>query len=225
MTRTGDACRDHHGKPRIPEGTARIRGYVESRRQPKMRQSSHRSLKPRSTPMPPTKPGPAVSPFAADPHMERQIRVGARQVKRLERAGAFVEIERRANVNAAEAWHRVVRQPSVQCHGIARFARLLLKGEDRARAAMATVAEGFVVADEKELVSAVVRRLPLPGSAEVVIAARVLQLAGIIMCVGNSVPLGRCPVLIDIVAVEGRALLTSLIREGTDEWTGLATLA
>lgn len=164
-------------------------------------------------------------PPIADPDLRNRVRLAADQAKRLGNKGAFVEVERRASVHIAPQWHRVVGQSTAQCAALSRFARSLLNGNDRVRAALSTVAEGFVVEEEKEFVKALVRRLPLPGSAEIVVAARALQLAGIVMCATGNVPLRQCPVLIDVVKVEGRELIKPLIAEGAADWTGLAVLA
>lgn len=243
MSHRNQACPSHRGLPRIPEGTrgkVRIPGYNDAKQKPK------RAARPKAKTLKPAPPKPktpkpkapkpkifkpesvsrarAASP-GAERDMKREVRLAADQAKRLRDKGTFTEVERRASVHAAEQWHRVVNRPSMHCHGLARFARLMLNGHDRARAALATAAEGVAVEEEKELVNALVRRFPLPGSAEVVLAARALQLAGIVMCMSDNVPLRRCPVLIDVVEVEGRRLLKALIRDGAEDWTGLAALA
>jgi len=201
---------------RIPDGTGRLSGYGKPKPKPKVKAGPQPKRVPSRA---------ATAPPITDPDLTRRVRLAAEQAKRLESKGAFVEVERRASVHIAQQWHRVVGQPSAQCLGIARFARLMLNGHDRVRAALATAAEGFAVEEEKDFVNALVRRLPLPGSAEIVIAARTLQLAGIVMCATGNVPLRQCPVLIDVVTAEGRELIKPLITEGATDWTGLTVLA
>lgn len=199
--------------PRIPEGTGRLTGYGKAKPEPKAKgRPSAKSVVGRTNSAPPI----------ADSDLKNRIRLAADQTKRLERQGAFAKVERRASVHIAPQWHRVVGQSTAQCVALARFARSMLNGNDRVRAALSTVAEGFVVDEEKDFVNALVRRLPLPGSAEIVVAARALQIAGIVMCASGNVPVRRCPVLIDVVEVEGRELIKPLISEGASDWTGLA---
>ncbi|HIW64006.1 MAG TPA: hypothetical protein H9881_16245 [Candidatus Stackebrandtia excrementipullorum] len=76
--------------------------------------------------------------------------------------------------------------------------------------------------EEKELAAAVAMCIPLPGTGDVVVAARVLQLAGMCLCLAAGVRLDRCPCVVDVVEREGRHVIRDVLVNGKTDWHGLA---
>lgn len=118
----------------------------------------------------------------------------------------------------------VVSQPAARCHYLAKMARAMLNGRNVVGRLAATAFESSADDHETGLVNALARRIPLPGTSELVLVGRVLQLAGICLCRTNSIPLSQCPCLIDIVEVDGRRLVTSVLSQGKSDWRSLAEL-
>ena len=121
------------------------------------------------------------------------------------------------------AFRRVTGQSAARCDVLSEIARALLAGVGTMRR---WTAEG--IADlsgaEADLVDTAIAAVPLPAVGEVVMAARLLQLAGIMLCHLNGVALEECPCFMDVTGVDGTRTLASILKRGGSDWGGLAEL-
>lgn len=68
-------------------------------------------------------------------------------------------------------------------------------------------------------------RLTLPFDAQVLAAARGLQIAGICVCVLQGANLTDCACLMDVLKAGGEAQVKGLVSGAMEDWQGLAGIA
>ncbi|MFD0559880.1 hypothetical protein ACFQ3B_22890 [Stackebrandtia endophytica] len=144
-------------------------------------------------------------------------------------AGNFLTVSRDqifevARHHVGRSFELVTSQSAMRCDHLAKLARAMLNARNAAGRVLADGFDRLADDHEKELVLALAQRVPLPGTSELVLVGRALQLAGICLCSMNSIPLSRCPCLIDIVSVDGHRLVRSLLSQGRSDWRALADL-
>ncbi|GAA4923868.1 hypothetical protein GCM10023223_51560 [Stackebrandtia albiflava] len=218
-------CDKHEGKglPRLPEGErgpVRIPGYSDKPPRRRTRTAPAGSSRKAATPRPPKIPSPRRSP--EEEARARELKLAVDQVRRMQRRDLIPKVQRQAAfATTGESWIRVVHQPIPRCEGIAKTARSLLRGAEIVNTWL-TRATGLTGV-EREFVRQLVGSLPVPGTTDMVMAARALQVVGVMMCLGNGVRLRDCPTFVDIVRVDGRPLMKHLLTTAAQDWTTLAT--
>jgi hypothetical protein len=130
-----------------------------------------------------------------------------------------------------QTWQRLTRGWSGRrCSALAKLARTILEAQDRLRGGLVEATDRTLgllnrSSVERQFAAELVKRLPLPGVGENLIAtARGLQVTGIVVCVARNSPLTECACFTDVVRVEGQAKVKSLIAAGMADWAGLGTL-
>lgn len=219
----GRSCNFHHGLPRIGDGQRGplfIQGYNE--RKPKLKSS------------PKPKPVRAAKPTAS-PRTPRQ-RSRTRPAARIPQQTA--PRSRPAEVIIADVppqalryvrqpdWNRVIaRAGGNGCDILATAARKILQAKQAMHRLIGELAAGGLSGPEAELARQLASRIPLGVDDLPVAVARGLQLAGLVACVGNGIPLSRCACYRDIVAHEVKPMVNRLLAAGSEDWQGLGELA
>jgi hypothetical protein len=70
----------------------------------------------------------------------------------------------------------------------------------------------------------IAKRIPLPWDHQLVVVARGMQIAGIVICVLNGRDLGKCSCFVDVVIAEGKERLQQLMVKAAGDWRELDTL-
>jgi len=75
------------------------------------------------------------------------------------------------------------------------------------------------------LAGELVSHMPLPTDAEIIAAARGIQVTGILLCVINGDDLDRCQCFIDLALELTKTQVKKLLLVATDDWTKLRAFA
>ena len=70
---------------------------------------------------------------------------------------------------------------------------------------------------------ALAKRIPVPGSHELKITARGMQIAGIVVCILDGRDLTKCSCFVDVVLEEGKERLQQLMERAAGNWRDLDT--
>ncbi|MFE9569621.1 hypothetical protein ACFYMW_14130 [Streptomyces sp. NPDC006692] len=109
------------------------------------------------------------------------------------------------------------------CDDLAQLARSILKGKGRLHDGVARAAGGLVglfgrPKIERVFAQELARRVPLPVDAQLSVAARGLQIAGIYICVVGSRDPADCACLLDVLRAEGKERLEQLMQGAMEDW-------
>lgn len=122
-------------------------------------------------------------------------------------------------------WDRVItRAGGNGCDTLAATARKILRAKQALHQFIGELAAGGLHGPEAELARQLAGRIPLGVDDLPVAVARGMQLAGLVACLGNGIPLGRCACYRDIVTHEIKPMVNRLLAAGTEDWQGLGAL-
>ena len=147
-------------------------------------------------------------------------------------AGALRAIEERAGQYVSdETWDRIKRSwRTHNCTAFAKFARAILDGKKRLHSWIGKTA-GFVASlmgangVVRLLADEIASHVPLPFVDDnATIAARGVQITGIVMCVVQGRDLTECACFRDVVIEEGKERVKELLAEALADWSGLRSL-
>lgn len=134
----------------------------------------------------------------------------------------------RANTYVTEpTWSKLMRRDRRRCRLLADLAKAILAGKkalhDLVGSVTARIASflGFTRV-EQQFARELAERIPLPPDAQLVAAARGVQVAGVFVCVANNDDLMRCQCFIDLALEEAKSRVRALLIAGMDDWRDLA---
>jgi hypothetical protein len=143
--------------------------------------------------------------------------------------GALQAVQTRvAEYVGDKTWDRVVRRwRGRNCTEIARLARAILDGKGKLGTLIGKIAGCIVPCINRSLFARhlaeeMARRVPLPIDQKATIVARVLQLCGMVICLSQGRTLSNCACFTDVVELEGKERVNSLIESALTDWTNLA---
>lgn len=64
--------------------------------------------------------------------------------------------------------------------------------------------------------------IPLPTDAKMIVVARGVQVAGILLCIMDNRDLSRCECFIDLALAETKERLQQILEAAMSDWAGLA---
>jgi hypothetical protein len=115
------------------------------------------------------------------------------------------------------------------CNGLARLARVTLKGKDWVHESIGQMAGSLLerlgtprVA--RALGKELAKRIPMPWDHQCIVVARGMQVAGIVICVLNDRDLTECDCFVDVVISEGKERIEELMRKAAGNWRHLDQL-
>lgn len=125
---------------------------------------------------------------------------------------------------APTTWVRLRRSNHRRtCRALARMARFVLKTKTLAHKGVAKLA-GWVVggfgADDvvQAFAEELATSIPLPTDAKMVVVARGLQVAGVLLCVMDGKPIEHCDCFIDLVRAETEERVKQMLIAGMSDW-------
>jgi hypothetical protein len=139
------------------------------------------------------------------------------------------EVADRLTDRAGEAWLRLKRSRRRRnCKKLAQMARTILKTQDQihqlvgelaSQAASVAGVRGPALDFTRELV----KRIPIgPVDAKLIAAARVIQMAGIVLCLMEGRDLTRCDCFIDLALAETKERVSQILETQLANWAELA---
>jgi hypothetical protein len=69
------------------------------------------------------------------------------------------------------------------------------------------------------LAGSLAKKIPFPGEENIVTIARAIQIIGIAVCVGDQIPLERCPCFVALALSETKERVKDLLEGALDDWT------
>lgn len=157
------------------------------------------------------------------------------QEKLIAEAVAYVDtavssnaIDAAANRAAAYAgdqiWSRLTKGwTGRNCKGLARLARAALDGKDWLHGRIGALVEYLLLLLQAPRIvrlfgKEIARRFPLPLDHQLIVVARGMQLAGIVICALNGRDLAKCECFVDLVLREGKERVVQLLYRASGDW-------
>jgi hypothetical protein len=234
--RPGQRCKHHVGLPEVPPG-GRLPQYIK-RTPKKVRSKATKKAAPRRA-------------AAGRPTIPRQRTVAMAQPRIVmsERARETLVAEaidyfeatidagiltaaanRAADYAGDRIWAGLTHDwLGRNCKGLARLAVLTLTGKDWIHDRIGALAGSLLELLGTPRVARafgreIAKRIPMPWDHQLIVVARSMQIAGILICALNDRDLAQCECFVDVVISEGKERVEELMRKAAGNWEQLAQL-
>lgn len=198
--------------------------------------TKQRPTTPVQQPTIPVQPGPK-KPHSEAPRRARPDNLTTHEQNRVDLAAAFCvdtvtdgwqeEVaSQAADCITPKTWNRLFSgRRQGDCKVLADMAKMLLDGKKALHDFIGSVAGRFVgwlggQAVERAVVRELAQRITTPVlDQKTVVVARGLQMIGILLCLGQGIPLNRCQSFIDLALTETKERVKQILVGAMDDWT------